>query len=879
MSWLRRLSNTFRTGRVRGDIDRELAFHIAERVEQLRAEGLTAEEATRRARIQFGNPAVQIERTRDVDVSGAADAFLGNLRYAFRALRRTPGFTFTVVLTLALGIGANSAVFSAIDGILLRPLPYADADRLVRINEVDARGVERFAAMSRLLDWNRLNTAFEGITGYTVQDGSDTTQDPPQRTQFSAVGPGFFELLGVSPALGRTFTAEDHRVGGPTAILLSDRFWRNSYNATPQVVGTTIRIRDVSGELSFPIVGVMRASFLFLDRGVGAWSPMKTDAPWMSGRLPYLSFVNAVGRLKPGVTLEQARSDLARVQAQLGAQYPNTDRDLEVRVTPLKASVIGNADRSLWLLFAAVTVLLLIACTNIVALLLARGAQREQEVAVRYALGGGRVAVAMQLLTEAIVLAVAGAAAGLIVAAGAAAGLRWLAPDLPRLDEAGLDARTLVYTATAAIIAALACGLVPAIRSSRRDGTLARSSGTRVSSRHGLQWLLVGTQVALSVTLLAGAGLLLRSFDALSRVDPGFDDSHVLAFRVYADYGREAPPQVARRIDRTLDALEAMPGIETIATAFALPGVPAQTEETFSLVERRTDADATLVAQLRGVSPGYFRTLGIPTVSGDTCGRVDPAAAAAPTGEVMVNRRFVEHYLAGRPAVGLHLARGSQAAGRVQAAYTGVIVGVVGDARELGIDRDPVPTVYQCMNSNPMPWYLARTTGEPAVLAAAVRLKVRDLEPLRAVYDLAPMRERIGDAYAQNRMRTVLLSLFAATALSLTCLGVYGTLSYVVRLRRREIGLRLALGAARSGILRQFIAQGLRVAIAACACGLGLSLLFTRLLSGMLYGVTASDPTTLSGVVAVVLATSVLAALIPAARAALLQPMRILRDE
>jgi len=868
MSWLHRLANTFRGGHLQRDIDREQAFHLAERTDQLRTEGVNDDEAARRAKLQFGNPVVQRERTRDVDISHAVDAMIRNLRHAVRALRRTPGFTVTVTLTLALGIGANSAVFSAIDAILLRPLPYGDADRLVRIHEVHAQGGERFAGLLRLQDWNRLNTTFDIISGYTVSDGSDTTQDPPQRTQFSTVAPGFFELLGITPALGRTFTVEDHRSGGPTPVLLSDRFWRNSYNANPNVVGTTIRVRDVSGELSFPIAGVMRDSFLFLDRGVGAWSPIKVDAPWL-GRQSGLSFVNALGRMKRGVTLEQARADLARVQAQLATQYPATDRDIEIHVTPLKDIVIGDVGRSLWLVFGAVSVLLIIACTNIAALLLARGAQREQEISVRYSLGGTRTSVAMQLLTEAAVLAFAGAGAGLIVAIAAASGLRRLAPGLPRLDEMGMDGRILAYTMAAAVVVTVICGLLPAIRSSC-GGSLIRLAGARVSPRHSTQWLLVGLQVALSVTLLAGAGLLLRSFDALSRVERGFDESHVLVFRVYAAYGNEPPARVVQRINRTIEELEAMPGVEAAGTAVALPGVPSQIGETFGLVERQAETESTLLAQQRAVSPGYFRTLRIPVVTGQLCGHHEPAMATAATGELMVNRRFVQRYLPGRAAVGLHLTR---------AGYTGRIAGVVGDVRERGLDREPVPTVYQCTNSNPVPWYLARTTGDPVGMATAVRLKIRDLEPLRAVYDLAPMQDRIDDAYSQNRLRMVMLGLFSVTALSLACVGVYGTLGYIVRLRRKEVGLRLALGAGRSGILRQFMGQSLRVVGLACAGGLAMALVFGRVLSGMLYSVSPSDPLTLSGVVILVLGVSALAALVPAARAALMQPMRTLREE
>jgi putative ABC transport system permease protein len=417
------------------------------------------------------------------------------------------------------------------------------------------------------------------------------------------------------------------------------------------------------------------------------------------------------------------------------------------------------------------------------------------------------------------------------------------------------------------------------------------TSGTRVSRRHRLQWLLVGVQVACSVTLLAGAALLLRSFDALSRVDTGFDASRVLAFRVYGTYGGasapERPTQLLQRINRTLDGLAATPGIESVSSVSALPGLPdSSIPESFRIAGDNRDR-AAFVAHGRFVAPGYFRTLGIPLVSGTLCERAERAEEPR---HLMINRSFVERYLGGRQPVGLTLTwaagtgTGPASAARGEPGRAGdlrgVIDGVVENARERGLEDSPGPMVYICHSApSPMPWHLVRTTGDPAALATAVRLRMRGLEPLRAVYDIGPLQDRIDDAYAQNRLRTVLLTLFAATALALASLGIYGTLSYVVGLRRREVGLRLALGAARGGILWQFAGQGLRVATAGCACGLGLALLFTRALSGMLFGISATDPATLSAVVALVLIVATLAALVPATRAALVQPMRTLREE
>jgi putative ABC transport system permease protein len=867
MSWLQRLRNTFRPERVHGDINREISFHIAERTDQLRSEGLSDEEAARRARLQFGNVTVQAERTRDMDIALWTEALLRNVRYAVRTLARTPGFTATVVLTLALGIGANSAVFSALDAVLLRPLPFPDADRLMRLSEIREQTTETTISPVRLEDWNRLNATFEDITGYLTEDVSETSGDLPENVTRATVAPRFLDVLGIAPTLGRGFTAAEHRFGGPSAVLISDRYWRRRFGADPNVFDKTIRIETKS----LPIVGVMPASFLFLDRAVDLWQPVLVDAPYAQGRRS--TWFNGIGRLNPGVTLEQARDNLATVQAQLGDQHPDTDAEIGVNVVPLKEAVVGGIRSSLWLLFGAVSVLLLITCTNIAALLLSRAAHRQKEISIRLSLGATRAAVAGQVLAEAVVLALAGAAVGLLIATGATAALRSVGADLPRLDEIALDRRILLYTLASAVTVAVLCGVLPAIRAVRHGlgGALSHGGRGQVSTRNSLQWLLVGAQVALSVTLLAGAGLLVRSFHEISRVNPGFEPSRVLTFRVTGSWAETTDmSRLAQRIERTIDELEALPGVDAAATSALLPGVPTEHESTLELVEARGDTQRRMVSESRSVTPNYFATMLIPLLDGEQCRRQLPGAPR----DAIVNETFARRYLSDWASpVGLHLKTdsGSSSAHR--------IVGVVGNTRERGLHRAPGPTVYWCANWNPMPYFLVRARGEPLAVAQAVRLKIKEIDPLRAVYNISPLEERIGDAFTENRLRMALLVLFAVTALSLACVGLYGTLSYVVSLRRREIGLRLALGAVRGDIIRQFLMQGLRVAGFACVCGLVLSIAFTRLLSSMLYGVSASDPMTLSIVTAIVLAVAAIASLVPAIRGAGLDPMRVLRDE
>jgi putative ABC transport system permease protein len=513
-------------------------------------------------------------------------------------------------------------------------------------------------------------------------------------------------------------------------------------------------------------------------------------------------------------------------------------------------------------------VLLLIACTNIASLMLSRSTRRHGEIAVRYALGASRPAIVMHLLTEAALLAVAGAAAGLVLASGASGAFRILAPSVPRLETASMDARLLMYTTASAVVVAILCGLLPAFRGTRSAGTLMHSSRTQVSQRRPVQWLLVGVQVALSVTLLASAGLLVRSLGALSRVDPGFDAARVLAFRISAAFGEERDyTRTIVRVNRTIDELAALPGVQAVATTTLVPGVPATFTGEFDLVERRASGGQPLPAELRAVSPEYFRTLRIPLLEGELCRR--PVDAAGVT-QVMVNRGFADRYARAGSIVGLHLT----------GATPSRIMGIVGNVREMGIDREPVPTVYQCFSApTPFPVFLVRTTGEPSTVAGAVRRRVNQLEPLRSVYDVESLEASIDGAYAQNRMRTTVLGLFAVAALSLACLGVYGTLSYLIAQRRREVGLKLALGAARGAIVREFIGQAIRLAAVAGACGLLLALAFAQLLSGMLYEVSPYDPATLAAVCGIVMLVAVLAALVPAGRAALIEPMRILREE
>jgi predicted permease len=797
------------------------------------------------------------------------DRWVRNIRYAVRVLARTPAFTLTVVATLAIVIGANTAVFSLIDAVLLKPLPFPEPERLVLLSESRDGAPISNTAPVRIEEWNEATTTLEVITGYYSEDASETSGALPEKFRLARVAPRFSDVWGVAPALGRGFTEADNQEGAAPVALVSHRYWVDYLDGDPDVLQRQVRLTDGP----YSIVGVMPADFRFPDRDVDIWVP-RTFLPFMTQR--DLLWYSAYGRLKPGATIEQARADLAVIQARLGEQFPETDREVGVYMESLKDTVVGSVRGSLWIVFGAVTVLVLIAATNVAALLLARAARRKQEVAVRLSLGASRGSVLAQCLIETGVLAVAGAGLGLAISVALSAGLRaWIA-DLPRIDELAFGGAVLSYTAAAVVAVTALCGVLPALRATQvaaASGLSGDGRRTQVSGRHTLQWLFVGVQVALAVVLLAGSGLLIRSLVALSRVEPGFDASRVLSFRLsgtYQDFEFLAP-----RVGPILDELAELPGVEAAAISAPVPGVLDDdsgfqfgTRE-WERLEGSPDEGARLFSDFRVVSPSYYSTMQIPLVAGELC--EVPVDGAVP--EVMVNRAFATRYSPTAPVVGRML----YGSGNV----TYRIAGVVGDAREYGLGRAASPTVYPCRTAyvNPASTFLLRTSGDPASVVAAVRVKAKELTPLRAVYDVAPLVERIGNEYEEDRLRTTALTLFAAVALSLATLGVYGTLSYVVSLRRREVGLRVALGAQQRQIVAEFLANALRVVAVACVAGVALSLALSQLLAGMLYGVSRVDPLSLGAVIALVATVATVAALVPALRAARVDPMNVLREE
>lgn len=849
-------------------IDREIAHHIDELTRAYIQQGASPDEARRHALLEFGGREQVRQTVREVHTSAFAEALLFNFKAALRFLRKSPSFSLAVILTLALGIGANSAVFSAIDAVVLRPLPFPNGDQLVRLDQHDIQGrdANHFVAPVRLEDWNRLNSTFQSISGYYLDDLSETSGPLPEKVTEALVAPRFLETLGISPALGREFTPAEEHWGGPDAVLISYGFWQRRFQGDPNAIGKKLHV----GSFSYAIAGVMPASFQFPSRDVDLWAPSAPDAPFAQRR--DATWFTVIGRLKPGISVQQGNVDLNTTQAQLGKQFAKPDNELSVETTPLKEVIVGRVRDSLWLLYGSVSLLLFIACSNIAALLLARTAEREHEVSIRFSLGASRRAIVIQILTEVFALALIGSIAGLLVAAAADHWFHLLAKTLPRAEEIALNWRIALYSLSAALATTLLCGLFPALRGTRRNLAQAIASGSRtqVSTRNPVQWVLVAVQVTLAVTLLIGAGLLLRSLQQIARVSPGFDPTHVLTFQISGSWGETADMKtLIQHVNSNLDSLRTLPGVVDAATADSLPGVAFLYQLQFK-VDGKLEPGHPVLANSRTVSARYFDTARIPVLVGEPC------KSASTTSDVLVNRAFVSKYISDTSPIGHVLSEATYNDFGVK----GIVRGIVGDAREQGLNEQPVPTVYSCFSApNPFPNYLVRTQGDPMAMAETIRRRIHEIDPSRSVYAFAPLQDQLDDASVENRLRTTLLSLFAATAVALACIGLYGTLSYLARLRQREVGVRLALGALRSQIVGRFLAQGLRIAVLGCIAGLALGLTLSRFLAGMLYGITALDPITYASVVGLILLVGTAASLIPALRAARTDPVKVLRDE
>jgi putative ABC transport system permease protein len=789
-------------------------------------------------------------------------------RAAARSLRHRKGLAVTVILTLMLGIGANSAIFSVVDAVLLKPLPYPDADRLVSLYELNTAqaGATQLVAPPRLEEWNRLNRSFDGIAGRYFENMTDTTGPLPERVETMRTSPRFFSVLGVAPALGRAPTGREEAFGGPRIAVVSDGFWRHRMDADPSAVGRAL----VLGGASYTVIGIMPPSFRYPTATTEIWIPAQSTPGMLQQRRA--RFYTAVGRLKPGVTLEQAKQDLDAIQARLGEQFPDTDKGWAASLVLLKEEEVGGLRRSLWFLLAAVALVLLAACGNVACLLLADGTRREHEVAVRFALGADRRRVIAQLLREGFLLACGGTALGLLVANWGVAALRTAATQLPPATDFHVDTRLVAFTLVVGVATTLLFALAPAAQATRRDpaDALARGGRGHAGGRHRLQLLLVGAQVALAIVLLVGAGLLTRSFMRMQDVSVGLDASQVLTFRMSAQW-TEQLASVVQRQKRTIDRLQAIPGVEAAAFSQTRPAAADFPPAEFQVVGR--DSAEHTFANNRAVSAGYFRTLHIPILKGETCS-AEPSKELIAT-KVLVTRAFSDRFFPGEDPIG-HAIRSAG----LPPGTSADIIGIVGDVRERGPLKAAEPLIYWCGFSPywPDPVFMVRTDPARAVSIGVIRAALREIEPNRAVYAISPLSELIAASFSQQRLNAVLIVLFAAMALFLAAMGLYGVLSQLVSSRRREIGVRMALGARPTQIVTSVVAHAVTIAGFGIIAGIAGALVLARFMTMLVFGIPAHDPLTFALVPIVLAAVAILTALVPARRAARIDPMTSLRD-
>ncbi|HEY7497458.1 MAG TPA: ABC transporter permease [Vicinamibacterales bacterium] len=788
-------------------------------------------------------------------------------RAALRSLIRRRGLSATIILTLALGIGANSAIFSAVDAVLLKPLPYPDAGRLVKVYELNKaqRGATQLVAPVRLAEWNEATVSFDGIAGSYFENLTDTTAAAPERIDAMNVSPRFFQVLGAAPALGRWPTDDEGRVGGPRAVVISDTVWRERFGADPAIVGRTWQL----GSTSRTIVAVMPPSFRYPSATTKVWIPVQMSPGLASAR--QARFYTSIGRLKPGVSIEQARADLDAIQARLGERFPETDKGWGVEILTLADETVGGVRRSLWFLMGAVALVLVAACGNVACLMLADSTRRGHEVAVRFAIGASRGQVIRQLLMEGALLAGAGATLGLVIAYWAIGAFNTTPTGLPAVNDIRIDGRLVAMTLSLGVLSTLLFALAPALHATRRDPGEALSRGGRsyVGGRHVLQRALVAAQVGLAIVLLAGAGLLIRSFARLQATSPGFDASDVLTFRMTAQWS-ERPEAVAERHARTIERLEAIPGVLSAAFSQWLPADSDFPPTEFRIIGR-DDRERTF-GTLRTVSPNYFRTLRIPLLEGTICS----AAASLPAVQkAVVSREFVNRFFPSGTPIGQSVtATGLPAGTAIE------IVGIVGDVRERSVMKAPDPTIYFCGSSAywPDPVYMIRSDPAKPVTATAVRAALREIEPTRAMYLVRPLSQVIARSISQPRLNMILLALFAGTALLLASLGLHGVLAQLVAARRREIGVRMALGAAPSRIVRSIAGQAALVTAIGIAAGLGAAFVLSRFMRTLVFDVSVHDPMTFGTVPLVLAAVAAFACLVPVRRASKVDPVDALRE-
>ncbi|MDQ3648959.1 MAG: ABC transporter permease [Acidobacteriota bacterium] len=803
-----------------------------------------------------------------------------DIRYGVRMLWKRPGFTLVALVALALGIGANTAIFSVVMTVMVRPLPYHDADRLVWLsNKNTVLGVSQtFLNPADILDLREQAESFERVASWGTVPLNLSGATSPERVESIYVTTDFFQTLGVRPALGRDFSSSDGTANNDGVVIISYGLWQRQFGGAHDVIGRKIKLgRGADETPTSVVVGVMPAELSFPAR-VDLWTAYEHDRADAERGGAHNN--RTIARLKPGVTIQQAQAEInviAQTQARL---YPDTNAGWEVDVVPFREHLFGSASVALPLLFGAVGCVLLIACTNVANLQLARAASRQKEIAVRLALGAGRARIIRQLLVESLILAVAGGAVGVLLAMWGVEGLRALGPDsLPRIQEAMINAQALGFTAALSVLTSVLFGLMPAWQASQSDVNQALKntgrSGTIAPQRNRFSNMLVVIQIALALVLLVGAGLLVNSFWRLQSLNPGFDSTHILTAGLslnFTDYPNDDPRrQIIFR--QALHRLASLPGVEQVGAISHLP-LGGRTMQMRFRIEGRESVSASneTIADYRVVTPAVFETLSVPVKRG----RIFTERDTSQTPFVyVINESFARTYFMGRDPVGERMSGGSFLP-------SGEVVGVVGDVKHRGLEADSLPAFYVSYQQHatlPIMNFVMRTSTEPGTLSNSVRRELQALDPNQVVFNVRAMNEFLSDAVAQRRFSMLLLGLFATMAVILAAAGIYGVTAYTVAQRTHEIGIRVALGAQAQDVLGLVVGHGMMLAFIGVSVGLAAAFVLTRLMSSLLFGVSATDPLTFAVIALLMTGVALLACYVPARRTTKVDPMVALRYE
>ena len=810
--------------------------------------------------------------------------FVQDLRYALRTLLKSRGFTAIAVLTLALSIGTNTALFSVVNGVLLNPLPYPHSGQLVAIHEKNAGQDHAPISYLNFLDWERANNTFAAMGMYRHEDLNLVGLDRPQRVNSLMVSAGFFPALGIQPALGRAFRADDDRAGAAPVVILSNGFWQRTFGSSPRILGKSITLNGTARS----VIGVLPANFSFYGVDRDAFTPIGqwTDPSFRDRRVDMSA--HAIGRLRPGVTVAQARADLDAVARNLAIAFPEADKDVEITVLSMKDDIVGDVRPILVVLLAAVGFVLLIACVNVASLLLARSMRRSGEFAIRSALGAPRSRLIRQLLTESLLLAGAGGLLGLALAAfGTRTLIRLLPTALPRASEVSIDLRVLFFTLSVSLLAGVLFGFLPAFKSSRTSLNEVLRQSTRGAGgvRHRLQGALVSIEVAMALVLLVGAGLMLRSLAALWRVDPGYNPEHAITFSLSLPANsKTTSPETRARLRRLNSAMSSIPGVEAVSVTLGSRPMIHDSELPFWIDGEPKPANDNDMSQAMFylVESGFQRAMGMTLERGRFISDHDNENAPV---VIDIDDAFARSFFPNQNPVGrrIHIAEFDTEA---------EIVGVVAHVKQWGPGNDPHAAIesqfyYPFMQLPPKLMSLVatgvavviRTHDNPANIMGSVRNAVSEVDPNAVIYSVETMHEVLSNSLASRRLSMILLAAFAVFALSMSCVGIYGVTSYLVSERTREIGVRMALGARRSDVLHLVLQQGAQMALLGVVIGVIAALALTRLMTNQLFGVSAHDPVTFSGVALLLMIAAVFACYIPARRAIQIDPVVALRYE